>query len=389
MAALFIAALALRPELIGIGPLLSTIQRSLGISHSVAGLLSTIVVLCMGVFAPLGYRLTHWAGPRRTLAVALLVVGLAGIARAAARPAWLLIGLTVPLGIGTAVAGSLMPVVVSESLPKRPVLGTSLYTTGFSLGGAAAAGIAVPLAAALGGWRAALIAFSAFALLVACVWIAMTRGYGSSRSPTERPLHLPVRSRTAWLLVGIFALTEMTFFAINAWLPATYTARGWTPARAGDLVTVINGVTIPCTILVALLGDRRGSRRAWLLGGASLQLGALLGILLAPAGGWAWAVMLGAANGLLFPSVMMMPLDVAETAPDVGAVTALMLGVGLSIAAAGPLITGVVRDLTGRFTVAIAGIAVLTAIDLLSFVLVSHQGLRRDPSGRIVEQRRD
>ena len=50
LAGMFLAALALRPQLVGVGPLLSTIAHVLHISHSVAGLLSTAIVLCMGVF---------------------------------------------------------------------------------------------------------------------------------------------------------------------------------------------------------------------------------------------------------------------------------------------------------------------------------------------------
>src|SRR6059058_5331537 len=38
---LFLVSLALRPQLVGVGPLLSTIRADLRVSHSVAGLLST------------------------------------------------------------------------------------------------------------------------------------------------------------------------------------------------------------------------------------------------------------------------------------------------------------------------------------------------------------
>ena len=53
-AALFLAALCFRPQLVGVTPLLPTIQKSLHISHAVSGLLVTVPVLCMGVFAPAG-----------------------------------------------------------------------------------------------------------------------------------------------------------------------------------------------------------------------------------------------------------------------------------------------------------------------------------------------
>ena len=51
--ALVAIALVFRPQIIAIGPLLPSIQAGLGISHGVAGALSAIPVLCMGIFAPL------------------------------------------------------------------------------------------------------------------------------------------------------------------------------------------------------------------------------------------------------------------------------------------------------------------------------------------------
>lgn len=50
--ALFASALALRPQVIGVGPLIPEIQVDLDISHTEAGLLGTLPVLCMGLFAP-------------------------------------------------------------------------------------------------------------------------------------------------------------------------------------------------------------------------------------------------------------------------------------------------------------------------------------------------
>ncbi len=383
MAGLFIASLALRPGLIGIGPLLSTIQRDLGVSHSVAGLLSTLVVLCMGLFAPVAFVVARRVGPRWTIAGALLLVALSGVARALAGPPAAVILLTVPLGIGTAVAGALMPLVVKESSPGRPVLGTALYTTGLSLGAAGSAAIALPLADTLGSWRDTLLAFSLFALVVAGIWVGLTGGYQASALPRGRPPPLPWRSRTGWLLVALFALTEITFYGINAWLPATFTEDGWSPASAGNLVTVINAVTVPVSLTIALRGDRRGSRRSWLVRGGAVQLAGVLGVLVAPGGGWIWAALLGVANGMLFPSLMTMPLDVADSPADVGAMSALMFCGGFTLAAAGPFVLGLIRDLTGSFGLAMAVIAVLTTLLLVMFLLISQEGLRRDPRDRV------
>jgi CP family cyanate transporter-like MFS transporter len=379
LAGLFLVSLTLRPQLVGIGPLLSTIQHDLHVSHSVAGLLSTAIVLCMGVFAPTAFVVARHAGQRWTIAGALALIAIFGVARAEAGPAAAVILLTLPVGFGVAVAGSLMPLVVRESWPTRPVLATAVYASGISLGAAASASLAVPLANALGSWRDSLTAFSLATAALVVAWIALTRGYGARSIAAPRVPRPPVRSRIGWLLIAIFGLVSITYYGVNAWLPSAFTERGWSHESAGALLTVVNGVTVPVSLLLALRGDRFGSRRFWLSLGATFQLAGFLGVIVAPAGGWAWAALIGAAIGLLFPSLMTLPLDVADRPADVGAMAALMLGGGYMISALGPFVLGLIRDATGSFTLAIWALVVITAVILAVAVLTSHERLRRHP----------
>ncbi|MBV9801148.1 MAG: MFS transporter [Solirubrobacterales bacterium] len=383
LAALFLASLTLRPQLVGIGPLLSAIRRSLGVSHSVAGLLSTVVLLCMGVFAPMAFVIARRAGTRWTIAGALTLIAGFGMARVLTKPPAAVILLTLPIGIGIAVAGSLMPLVVRESWSRRPVLGTSAYTTGIGLGAAVAAAVAVPLEHAFGSWRDSLAAFSLFTAAMVVVWIALTRGYGGRAVAAAGSLpRLPLRMGVAWLLVALFALVSITYYGVNAWLPSSFTERGWSHASAGALLTVVNAVTVPVGVFLAFRGDVFGSRRFWLGAGAISQLAGLLGVILAPDAGWAWAVLIGGGIGLLFPSLMLMPLDVADRPADVGAMAALMLGAGYTLSSAGPALLGLARDAAGSFTLAIWLMVAVTALVLGIALLISNERLRRHPRAR-------
>jgi CP family cyanate transporter-like MFS transporter len=387
LAGLFLASLALRPQLVGIGPLLSTIQHGLGVSHSVAGLLPTLIVLSMGLFAPVAFTIARRVGPRWAITAALALIAAAGVARAQAGPAAAVIALTLPVGIGVAIAGSLMPLVVRQSWPRRPVLATAVYTTGISLGAAVSAALAVPLSDAFGGWRGSLTAFSLFTAALVLAWIALTRRYGG-HSVAAGPLpRLPLRSGTGWLLVAIFSFTSIAYYGVNAWLPSAFTERGWSHASAGELLTALNAVTVPVTIALALRGDHFGSRRFWIAAGAVLQLTGLLGVILAPAGGWAWAMLIGAGIGLLFPSIMMLPLDVADKPAEVGAMAALMLGAGYTLAATAPFVLGLLRDAAGSFTVGLWVIVVDTVLILCVVALTSNERLRRGPGGTRAAER--
>ncbi|MGB0091354.1 MAG: MFS transporter [Solirubrobacteraceae bacterium] len=382
LAGMLMASLALRPQLVGIGPVLSAIRRSLGVSHSVAGLLSTVVVLCMGLFAPVAFLIARQAGPRWTIAGALMLIAAFGVARTLAQPAAAVILLTVPVGIGIAIAGSLMPLVVRQSWAARPVLATAIYAIGINLGAAISAAVAVPLASALGSWRDSLEVFSLATVGLALAWVTLSRGYGA-RVPGAAPLpRLPLRNRTGWLLVAIFGLVSITYYGINAWLPSAFTERGWSHASAGALLTVINGATVPVSLLLAFRGDLFGSRRFWLATGATLQLAGVLGVILVPGGGWAWAVLIGSAIGLLFPSMMTMPLDVADRPADVGAMAALMLGGGYTLSAVGPVLLGLLRDVAGSFTLSMWLIFAINTAILLIVLLNKDDRLRHRPRRR-------
>jgi MFS transporter, CP family, cyanate transporter len=349
LVALFLAAIALRPQLVGIGPLLPLVQDDLDVTHAVAGLLGTIPVLCMGLFAPPASFLSGRIGSRRAVAVALALIGVFGVARAFAPGAIAVILLTFPVGVGMGLAGAMLPVAVKERFADRPGFATGVYTSGITIGSAIAAAAAVPLAHVAGGWRTPLLVFGVVSTGLAMLWLWLTRTEPTHVRVDVRPLHLPVRRLLAWRLVAAFFFMSSVFYGLNAWLPDSYVERGWSQSSAGGLLAVLNTVTIPVGFLVAWAADHYGSRRGWLAGAATLQLLALLGIVLWPAGGWGWAVLLGMAIGPLFPLTMTLPLDAAEHPAEVAALAGMMLGIGYTLSASSPLLLGVVRDLTGGF----------------------------------------
>jgi CP family cyanate transporter-like MFS transporter len=350
LAGLFAVALALRPQIVGLGPLIPEIQEDLGISHAVAGLLSTIPVACMGLFAPAAAYISGSIGTRWAIGLAVGLIGVAGVARALAPGAAAVLALTLPVGIGIAVSGALMPVAVKERFRRRPAFATGIYVGGINTGSAVAAAAAVPLAAA-GSWRTALLAFSAASVALAALWLVQTRGTPAPRAaPAARPAPLPVRSGVAWLLVTMFALLGVGFYGVNAWLPDAYVEQGWSEQSAGALLAVLNIASIPGSLLVAAAAERSGSRRRFFVGCSAVMVVALTGVVLVPAGGFAWAALYGFVNGGLFALVMTLPLDVADEPRQVAAVAGLMLGAGYCLTSVAPFLLGAVRDLSGSFT---------------------------------------
>ena len=355
---LFLVGVVLRPQIVGIGPLLPRIESSLGISHTVAGLLSTIPVLCMGVFAPLAPSLLSRFGSRSAIGFSLGAVGVVGVARALTPGAAPVLALTVPIGIGIAVAGTLLPVVVKDEHAERVAIGTGAYTAGINVGATVASVVAVPLAL-LWSWRLALLVFSAAAFVVALGWLGR-----SHRTPRFVRAPLPLRAGVAWKLAGVFALQSSIFYGLNAWLPETYVDRGWSQSAAGALIALLNGVALVVGLLTALANQRGASRRAYICAAAAASTAGTALIATNTPSAWAWAGLLGVTTGILFTTVMTLPLDVASAPAEIAAMTALMLGVGYTSSALAPTVLGALRDATGSFVAPFAVLAAIAALML-------------------------
>lgn len=359
---LFAVGLVLRPQIVGVGPLLPRIQHSLGISHGVAGLLATIPVLCMGLFAGLAPPMLRRYGARLAIGASLVAAGAFGVVRAVVPGAPLVLLLTVPLGVGIAVAGTLLPVVVRDEYPTRPTLGTGVYTTGINVGATAASVAAVPLATVVG-WRGTLVVYSVISTVLVAPWLA--RRHGEVAAPARVPL--PVRVPRAWALVAAFALQSVLFYGFNAWLADAYVERGWSDTRAGGLVALMNAVALVVGVATAVVGDRLGSRRAFLVGGSAVCVAAAAFVAADAGSAWAWALLLGAGMGVLFTTVMTLPLDAAADRSEVAAYSTVMLGAGYTISSIAPVALGAVRDATGTFTVPLA----ILAVDAVALLLLA------------------
>lgn len=374
--ALFLAALTLRPQLVGVGPLLPAVQDDLDVSHAVAGLLGTIPVLCMGVFAPPAPYLVARAGSRVAVAGAVLAVGTFGVVRAVVPGAAGVVLLTIPVGIGMGLAGAMLPVAVKERFADRPGFATGVYTAGMTVGSAVAAACAVPLAHLGNGWRTPLLVFAAVSVALGVVWLVLTRAEPPHLRLETRPLRLPFRNPLAWRLVAAFFLMSSVFYGLNSWLPDVYVERGWSEGSAGALLAILNTLTIPVGFAVAWIADHRGQRRAWLAGAACLQLVGLVGVVTVPSAGWLWAAVLGIAIGPLFPLTMTLPLDATDRPAEVASLAGMMLGVGYTLSATAPLLLGVIRDVTGGFTAVLWTLVGLAAVLVVIDATFSPERLR-------------
>ncbi|MEO7664767.1 MAG: hypothetical protein ABIV26_06535, partial [Candidatus Limnocylindrales bacterium] len=139
LGALVLVGLPLRMQILVIGPMVGVIAADLGMSHGVAGLLGTIPVLCMGLLAPFGPVLAGSIGARLGVATCVALVGIFGIARAVMPEAATVLLATVGIGVGMALVGPILSMVVRARGQRHPASATGAYVAGMIIGGSIAA----------------------------------------------------------------------------------------------------------------------------------------------------------------------------------------------------------------------------------------------------------
>jgi CP family cyanate transporter-like MFS transporter len=371
--ALVLVAANLRLAFASVAPVLETIRQDLGLGSATLSLLTTVPVLCMSGFALVAPRIGEWVGAGRGVLSALVLIGLATALRAAGGTgAIALFAATLLVGLGVAVAQSLVPAVVKRGFPRRAALVTGLYTFSINVGAVLAAGATVPLRDFFGGsWPAALASWALPVMPAAALWWLATGGGGVDDVGADAPGvsgvagALPWTSGRAWLVALFFGGTSSLYWATLTWLAPLYQDQGFAEQRAGLLLTTFVLAQTAATLAVPALADRSEDRRPWLALCLAAIVAGFTAVALAPlAAPWAWAVVLGAGVGGLVPLALTLPLDNAPDADAAGRLSAMAFFVGYLLAALAPLAVGVLRDATGSFVVPVLALAAIGAVML-------------------------
>ncbi|HET8790860.1 MAG TPA: MFS transporter, partial [Modicisalibacter sp.] len=222
-----LVALNLRPALSSMAPMLIRIQQDIGLSATAIGALTTLPVLCLGLFAPLAPWLSRRLGAERTLSLALLILCVALLLRANSHPLPLYLG-TLLVGAGIGIAGTLLPALVKREVPQGADVLTGVYTMALCLGGALGAGLSVPLANLFGDWRASLGSWGllAFIALIAWRW-KMPHPWPAERAgPSSGPKPRMTSKALAWQVTGYMGSQSALAYIVFGWLPVLLQRRG-------------------------------------------------------------------------------------------------------------------------------------------------------------------
>jgi MFS transporter, CP family, cyanate transporter len=267
--AIVLTGLNLRTAVTSVGPVLEEIESGLGISSGLAGLVTTMPVLCFAAIGFAGPPLSARFRDSHVLGGALLAMAAGLVLRSVAGGFALFLAGTVVAMVGGALGNVLLPGLVKRYFPGRTGLLIGAYSTALGLGGAAAAVGAQPIADATGaaGWRWALGVWAIPALIAAVVWLRVPAAPGASRTThTAVRLRALVHSRTALALTGFLGIQALQAYVVIGWSAQYLRDAGLGAATAGLLLGLNSVVGLPISAVVPSLTVRPRLQRPLFLG---------------------------------------------------------------------------------------------------------------------------
>lgn len=386
--AIVVTAFNLRPAVTSAGSLLPDIQSATGMSASLAGVLTTLPPVCFGIFGLLGARLGRRVGVPSALTAAMLLTTVGLVARSVVDAPIVLVLLTVPALAGMAVGNVLLPVAVRHWFPGRIGAATGWYSLALTGGTAAASALSVPIAASFGSWRAGLAVWAIPALLAALPWVVLLGRHDRDEVPRPDPTiggppevqatpsvaRRVRRSPRAWALAGFFGIQSLIAYVVMGWLPSILQDAGLSAAAAGGMLGLVMAVGTPLALALPVVAGRRSDQRSLVVMLVTTAAAGFLGLLLAPAAApIVWSVLLGVGLAV-FPLALALIGLRTDTAAGTAELSAIAQGGGYLIAASGPLLIGILHDVTASWSPPLLVVLALLVPQLLCGLVAAAPG---------------
>ena len=361
-----LVALNLRPALSSMAPLLGEVSKYLGLSAAQAGLLTTLPVLCLGLFAPLAPILARRFGTERVVLGILLVLGAGIVLRSYLGETGLFAG-SILAGASIGVIGVLLPGIIKRDFAGHAGTMTGVYTMALCLGAALAAGATVPLSHYFDdSWQLGLGFWAVPAVIAAIFWLPQAGKRNGAHNVAYRVRGL-LRDPLAWQVTLYMGLQSSLSYIVFGWLPSILIGRGLTPTQAGLVMSGSVIVQLVTALTAPWLATRGKDQRLAIVLVMSMTLAGLFGCLYAPLDGlWGWAIVLGLGQGGTFSLALTLIVLRSRDAHVAANLSGMAQGIGYTVASMGPFAVGLVHELTGGWNAvgwifAVVGIGAIIA----------------------------
>jgi MFS family permease len=259
-----------------LGIALPEIRQAFSLSTIAAGSLFSVMMIIAALTSGLAGRLADKIGRKTVLITGLSLLALGfGLAGVSGHPVvvFFFLGVT---GIGYGFTPPSLYAIMSDLLPNRRGLGTSLVSVSYGIGGAIGAVLASQILAAFG-WRTAFIAVGTIAagdMLLQLYWIGDSH---QARASAHSSTFKDALSLSVLVLAVAEFIGGSVFWSCAAWIPTLLrTAKALTPQETGWVMGVLSLANMLGSFLLGSFSDKFGRRTVIVLSAFPAALAAFV-----------------------------------------------------------------------------------------------------------------
>jgi CP family cyanate transporter-like MFS transporter len=370
---IMLVAINLRTAAVAFSPIIGHINADIPLDGLRIGIIAAVPAVAFSLSAFFGAATAKKLGLERLLALSIVFMVIGHLLRAVSTGYLvILVGTTISLG-AAGIGNVLLPPLVKRYFNDRVGPLTALYALVLAVSAALPAALAAPVADALG-WRASIGMWAILAMLSLVPWLSILAQHRRERvtSGDEAPeLAIPDtamlgkiwHSKMAWALAVVFSSSAAHFYTAAAWFPQLMVnTANVNHIEAGGLLAICSLMGVPAALAVPILAVRLKNVSWMILAGLIFFSSGYLGLLLAPAAASILWVALVGLGALIFPvSLVLINLRSRTEAGSV-ALSGFVQGFGYAIAAAIPLLVGVLHDFSGGWTAPMIMVLVVTVL---------------------------
>ena len=361
---IFLVALNLRPAIVAVGPLLSSIGVTFDWGESIQGLLGSLPLLAFALFSLIVGALTAKLDSNKVLFWALIALAGGCIVRS--------------------------PAIVKRDFIDNVSFATGAYSACVTAGSALAGLTASAAADALGGWQPALTFWAIPALLAALLWLLRTKLTRNIKSiqtdekssvaethleqmpesakeacpisenaQAKSPLRTLLKRPSTWLVTLFMGLQSAAFYTFCNWVPGIAGAAGFASGEAGVHLFIFQALGIVSGLLIPRFMYLRDNQVcAGILASAPLLVAAL-GWLLIPRLSLLWSIFGGMGQGASLVVALTLISLRGRTHAETVALSGFAQSLGYLLAACGPFAFGALTETTQGFEAPLVFMAIL------------------------------
>lgn len=366
----------LRAAITVVGPVLTDIRHSTGLSDSAAGWLNALPLLIFALLAPAAPRMAAKWGMERVIGLALSAL-VAGIVWRSAGGRVALWGGTCVLGAAIALCNVILPALAKRSFPTKAARVIGGYAAMMGVVAAFASGAAVMLTHGdTEGWQRALDVWALPALLALLVWLPQLRTRTlpahtrlAALDPHPEQYRSPWKSSTGWQVALFMGLHSTVFYVLVDWFPAYAQTVGISAAMAGRCLFVYQCIAVLANLSMTVIIPRVKDQRGLGLLCSGLILAGVSGLYYYPAQAMFWLVLAGTGAGIAMVVCLSLFNLRSHGHSQAAALSGMAQCVGYLMAAAGPALVGIAVQHTHQWAVPFTLLMGLAAVQTVISVL--------------------